>query len=92
MSESKTQDPKYIIIDGVLANASTRQVIPEDEPVFIIRAQDVWAAETLIVYRDLCENPAHQQAVDNRIMDFCDFAENKPERMKEPDTEVSSGD
>lgn len=86
MSESKTQDPKYIIIDGALANAVTREFIPDDEPVFIMRGQDARAAEGIRKYGELCANSGHQLAVVNRESDFIQFANDNPDRMKEPDT------
>ena len=83
----KTQDPKYDIEDGRLVNAATRVPIPEDEPIFILRAQDRRAAATLWEYWHDCVNLVHRNAVYKRLTAFRDFAERShPERMKEPDT------
>ena len=85
----KTQDPKYDIEDGRLVNAVTRVPIPEDEPIFILRAQDGHAAPTLWNYWHDCKNLAHRNVVYARLVAFRVFAEKShPERMKEPDTEV----
>lgn len=84
--EKLTQDPKYIIIDGQLANAATREFIPEDEPIFIMRAKDSRAAEAIRCYGESCVDEAHQSVVADREMDFIGFAEEYPERMGEPDT------
>ena len=59
--------------------------IPEEEPIFILRAQDKNAALAIAYYKKLCRNSEHIQRVNGRIHDFVDFAHNNPEKMKEPD-------
>lgn len=86
MAESKTQDPKYIIIDGALANAATREFIPDDEPIFIMRGKDIHATETIIRYACLCGDSKHAGAVNHRVNDFIAFRQANPDRMGEPDT------
>lgn len=88
--ETTTQDPKYIIIDGRLANAKTREFIPDDEPVFIIRGKDIHAYGLISNYVDLCKNPIHRVEIHRRLIDFLQFKNLNVWRMKEPDTDVST--
>lgn len=83
---TKTQDPKYDIEDGRLINAATGEPIPEDEPIFILRAKDRKALDTLAHYFRQCRNANHILAVSKRILHFVGFSKQYPERMKEPDT------
>lgn len=82
-----TQEPKYTTStkDGRLVNRSTGKPIPDDEPVFILRAQDIHALPLLHTYLSLVREPDQKQAVTRRISDFEDFAVAHTERMKEPD-------
>ena len=86
--ETKTQDPKYIIIDGALANASTREFIPKDEPVFILRGKDIHAMHTILHYSGLCGDNDHRHAVMKRAIEFNTFVTEHRDRMSEPDTDV----
>lgn len=85
--ESKTGDSKYIIIDGKLANASTRKIIPEDEPVFIFRAKDILAYGALLHYAGTCIDKEYKNAVLKRANEFNTFAIENSERMDYPDTD-----
>ena len=85
--ESKTQCQKYIIIDGALANASTREIIPEDEPIFILRGQDICALPTILQYAGFVNNEDQRRAANKCATAFHDFSANNPERMKMPDTD-----
>lgn len=82
------QEPKYTTSskDGRIANRATGKAIPDDEPVFVMRGQDVHAVAALQAYVALVSDPAHAQVVHQRIADFIDFANAHPERMKSPDT------
>lgn len=81
------QEPKYDVnSQGQLINRATGLAIPDDEPVFVLRARDIHAIRTLSFYYAFCENKPHRGIVMQRIVDFRDFAENHPERMKEPDS------
>ena len=83
--ENKTQDPKYIIIDGQLANAKTREFIPKDEPVFIIRAKDHHAIAALIAYQKLCSSQKQRDCVQASLSNFYRYSTENPEGMSEPD-------
>ena len=84
---SETQEPKYGVRDGLLYNRLSGKVIPEDEPVFIFRAQDKYAAPALAHYATLLTTKEHHIAVTERLRDFELFKKNHPERIKFPDTE-----
>lgn len=82
-----TQEPKYTVSskDGRLVNRATGKPIPDDEPVFVLRAQDIHALPTLHAYLSLVREIDQAAAVTNRITAFQDFALAHPDRMKEPD-------
>ncbi|MBX3610362.1 MAG: hypothetical protein KF871_10755 [Hydrogenophaga sp.] len=65
---------------------ATGKPIPDDEPVFVLRAQDVHAVNALLGYSVLLDNPEHRAAVEQRIKDFEAFRDANPDRMKFPDT------
>jgi len=82
-----TQDPKYGIKDNKLCVMATGKPIPNDEPVFLFRAQDRKAVPYINGYGHDCENDQHQAVVMERVFEFKKFEYDHPERMKEPDTE-----
>lgn len=92
-----TQDPKFQIeISGedVPELVGQSGPIPVDEPIFIIRARDVLAVDTLVEYRRLAlrngkVDSDHLQAINKRLIDFLRFANEHPDRMKVPDTDLS---
>lgn len=81
------QEPKYTTgtKDGRLVNRETGKPIPDDEPVFVLRAQDIHAVQLLYSYLSMVNEPDQAISVSRRITDFMDFARNNPGRMKEPD-------
>lgn len=81
------QEPKYTTgtKDGRLINRATGKPIPDDEPVFVLRAQDLHALHAMRHYLVFCTEPDQVAAVNRRIADFEAFAVAHPERMKEPD-------
>jgi len=83
-----SQEPKYTTSskDGRLVNRASGKPIPDDEPVFVLRAQDVHALAALRGYMLLTDNPEHVSEVHKRIEAFEAFAAAHPERMKFPDT------
>ncbi|EKD22602.1 MAG: hypothetical protein ACD_84C00039G0009 [uncultured bacterium] len=94
----KTQDAKYSIeillndhvkdgaMNARLVNAVTGEPIPEDEPVFLIRAKDLNAVSALEHYARECKKPNQASAIRKRLTEFYLFIRTFPERMKEPDT------
>jgi len=53
--EHKTQDPAVIILDGRLADAETREIFPDDEPVIVLRASNPKAMAVLNFYLSVCQ-------------------------------------
>ena len=84
-----TQDPKYGIKNNKLVNMATGKPIPDDEPVMIFRAKDRKASDAIYDYVKKCENEEHRNAARDRWVEFRKFAENNPNQMKEPDTQIS---
>jgi len=82
-----TQDPKYGIDGkGRICNIATGVPIPEDEPIFILRAKDALAEQALHFYLSMVATNEHRDAVYSRINDFRSFRYLKKDRMKAPDT------
>lgn len=82
----KQQEPKYnCTMSGHVYNRDTSVMVPDEEPIFIIRAKDIHAVPTLRTYLGLCTSVEHQLRVKGRIKHFEEFATLHPERMKEPD-------
>lgn len=84
---SQHQENKYTTgrKDGRLVNRATGKPIPDDEPVFILRASDVHAIVALEAYRRVLPLGAHLDGVKRRIAMFGAFSIERRERMKEPD-------
>lgn len=65
------------------------KVIPEFEPLFTFRAQDVLALPRLIEYLKDCKehncNPEHIALIESDIAEFEKFQSRHPDRMKIPD-------
>lgn len=82
------QEPKYTVSqrNGRIVNRATGKPIPDDEPVFILRAKDVHASAALAAYLRELGEIEHRAAVQARIDAFDAFAAAHPERMKYPDT------
>jgi len=85
------QEPKYEARGGRIFNRATGEAIPDDEPVFILRARDTTALAVLVAYHSdhlLCGNSEHAAAVLKRVKDFQRFMREHSDRMKYPDTEA----
>jgi len=80
-------DGKFSCDENGLFNTVSGERIPSDEPLFLIRARDHHAYDTLMHYRSLCLsdcNDLHVAGIDQTIRKFIAFANDHPERMKEP--------
>jgi hypothetical protein len=89
------QEPKYRAEGGRIINRASGEAIPDDEPVFILRARDTTAVATLLNYYQghrLCQNDQHADAVLQRLRDFQRFQREHPQRMKYPDTAPEGDD
>ena len=62
------------------------QPVPDDEPVFIIRAKDVISVAVLEFYRGMCSDTNHADVVDGRVEQFRDWQQSNPDLVKIPDT------
>lgn len=82
----EAQEPKYDVRDGRIVNRRTGEPIPDDEPVFVLRAKDRRALRALIAYYAAITDPGHAKAIAARIEDFRAFSRAHPKRMQEPDT------
>src|SRR5712671_167537 len=85
------QEPKYAAVGGKLVNRQSNEPIPDDEPVFILRARDVHAAPTLIHYAANVTDREHREAAKTRAAQFSNWATLHPDRMKEPDSQMNGG-
>ena len=90
---SEYQEPKYGIRDNKLTSRQTGHPVPDDEPVFILRARDPYAQRAIMAYHDLVpkESTEHREAVKTRAAQFANWAALHPDRMKEPDTTITQG-
>lgn len=75
---------KYGIVDGKLVKKSSGMPVPDDEPLFILRAKDRNALPALMGYVFLCTDLTHREQVMKSVLDFKNFATEHPERMAEP--------
>lgn len=87
----KTQDPKFTIEDNRLHGQSG--IVPDDEPLFILRGRDSTALRALEIYFEVVTNndsiqADHVHALRRRLHDFEHFRDAHPDRMKTPDTNL----
>jgi hypothetical protein len=82
------QEPKYTtgVRDGRICNRATGKPIPDQEPIFILRAKDALASVALSAYLAEITDADHAAAVQERIDAFDAFAEANPDLVKQPDT------
>jgi len=85
------QEPKYQTKGDQIINRQSGDAIPEDEPIFILRARDRHAAGLLRLYATLCQDPVHQDAVFVRALQFHNWALSHPDRVREPNTSKDRG-
>ena len=76
-------DEQYRIV-----KLSNGEPIPDDEPLFLLRGRDRLAIRTLRFYHDESRedgcNDYHFSALDPAVETFRKFAQEHPERMKQP--------
>lgn len=75
---------KYKIKDGQLVKRIGEKPIPDNEPLFILRAKDRKALSTLVAYNMILDNLEQKAEVTKSINDFREFQEKNPEKMQEP--------
>jgi len=79
-------------VEGSIVNVQSGVAIPEDEPIFILRARDEIALSTLVAYRATALvrcRPDHLASLNLLIDQFRKFAEDHPDRLKVPDTQLT---
>ena len=76
---------KYKIENNQIVNIATGIAVPEEEPVFILRAQDIVAADTIDFYVDMCDNADHIAAAEKVRLEFVQWRVNNITRVKQPD-------
>lgn len=86
---SRNQEPKYRFSGGRIINRATGEMIPLNEPVFLLRARDTYEALALKGYAAaLSLAPGvpkeYLVAVENRIADFMVFRTAMPEKLRTP--------
>lgn len=80
--------PEDVIVDKVLAEMRGFR-LPPAEPLFVLRAQDKAATDTIDHYWTLCEREgspeAHLDAISLAYSEFTQFSTDNPDRMKVAD-------
>jgi hypothetical protein len=81
-------DGKYEARGNQIVKRTTGEPIPDDEPVFILRARDKHAVATLVSYLGHCQRGPtteyHLQGIDKAVAAFEAFRRNNPDQMKVP--------
>ncbi len=71
-----------------LVKRSNEEPIPEDEPIFILRARDCLAFPTLQHYQQLSAtdgcNAYHMDGIDRALISFMQWSNANPEKLKQP--------
>ena len=75
------QDPKYMIVGGILYHRQGNYPIPANEPVMILRGKDPVAIAAIEAYiaAHTCED--HKDSAHERLMSFRDYQREHPERV-----------
>lgn len=83
------QEPKYTT-DGLrIINRASGEPIPLEEPIFILRGKDPYAALVISLYIDMLSNQEHRQAVIQVFTRFMQFRALYAQRMAaEPTTDL----
>ncbi|RLI49569.1 MAG: hypothetical protein DRP09_20560 [Candidatus Thorarchaeota archaeon] len=75
---------KYEIDNNRIVSKRTHEPIPDDEPVFILRARDRLAIQCLSTYISFCLNDNHRQGAIARALEFNDWKHYHPDLIVEP--------
>jgi len=71
-----------------IIKSGTGEAIPDDEPLFLLRARDKLAIPLLLMYKILCEQDNctmyQMDMLEQSINKFALFKKYFPERMKQP--------
>lgn len=80
----------FKIVDNELVIKETDEVIPFDEPVFILLARDSQAASTIRVYQSLMA-PTNEgwKIIQSVFDDFAEFRQENPDSIVSPEEAYS---
>jgi len=74
--------------NGAIVKKSNGEILPDDEPLFLLRARDLLAVSILRFYKLMCENNPQLDwqvsKLEEAIWLFEKFKSEHPERMKQP--------
>lgn len=88
MSAGRKIDDKFHVDSGEVVKTTSGEMVPHDEPLFLLRARDYLALPAMEHLRELCRldgcNDWQLAGIDAEIARFREFAEQHPERMKQP--------
>lgn len=81
-------DEKFHVEGDQLIKTANGEVVPLDEPVFVMRGRDRLAIRALEFYKKISQedgcNDYHFEKLEFEIVRFKKFSEEHPERMKQP--------
>lgn len=66
-------EQRFTIHKGRLCTRTDLRPVPENEPIFILRANDIHAITILSVYQDLVDFPGMKEQIAQTIRDFQAF-------------------
>jgi hypothetical protein len=79
---------RFIVIDSEIVKIANGEILPLEEPLFLLRARDHLAVPWLLQYRQLCVldgcNDYILGLLDEMIDKFREFSAQHPGRMKQP--------
>jgi hypothetical protein len=74
--------------EGHIVKLSNGEILPHDEPLFLVRARDTLAVPLLNYYEMLSQRdgciPWHMETLEQAYASFLEFKTHYPERMKQP--------
>jgi hypothetical protein len=81
-------DTKFAVMGDEIIKTTNGEVLPLEEPLFLMRARDWLAIPALRKYRELAVadgcNDYLLEGIDENIRKFTEFQTKYPERMKQP--------
>lgn len=79
---------RFEVRGGQIIKIANGEVLPVDEPLFLVRARDWLAVPALLHYKSLMQkdgcNDYILELMDEMLGKFSDFATQHPEKMKQP--------
>ncbi len=76
----------FEIIENRLVSKTHDEAVPENEPIFVLRARDSKALGTIRCYQSLFTPTSRNWKIIQKILeDFSEFRQKFPEEMKKPE-------